>query len=114
MNRRELLSKIGLAAMLPMAAVSGMAIEPKVPEGQWLLNGMPICPECHMAMDQSRLRSENGQVLIHHPKGHPDWHEWKCKNAGKTFVIPTVGLQEYRGKLFTSRDGRIIDDPEKG
>lgn len=99
MNRRELLSKIGLAALLPVAAVSGMAIEPKAPEGEWYLNGMPTCPECGMVIDQSRLRSENGQILIQHPKELWDGREWPCKNAGKTYAVPTVRLAEYHGKV---------------
>jgi hypothetical protein len=101
-NRRELLSKIGLAALLPVAAVSGMAIEPETPEGEWYLNGMPICPECGMCMDQRRLRAENGGILIQHPDTFyigDEQRKWPCKNAGKTFTVPTVSLAEYHGKV---------------
>ena len=99
MNRRELLSKLGLVALLPVTAYSGMTSEPKESDGEWYLTGMPTCPNCGMVMDQSRLRAENGQILIRHPSTMWDGKKWPCKNAGKTFAIPIVRLEEYRGKV---------------
>jgi hypothetical protein len=101
-NRRELLSKIGLAALLPVAVASGMATEPKVPDGEWYLNGAPVCPDCGMMMNTWHLVGENGEVVIRHPKEFhvgDDSRDWKCKNAGKTFSISRAKLPEYHGKV---------------
>ena len=107
MQRRDLLRKIGLGAILAPAVIPAMmqaaAEEPKPNTGEWYVGGGPQCPECGMTMDCSWRSEDKKRVVFMHPAAHSNGEggltPWSCKNAGRKFYYPTQQLEEYRGAM---------------
>ena len=102
MKRRELFSKLfGVAATGAMTATGLSALESKPASGEWYISGMPICPECGMAMDTSPREENGNRRVFMHPEyiGGEQQKRWPCKNAGRKFYLPTSQLVEYEGEM---------------
>jgi hypothetical protein len=101
MNRREVLTKLGLSALLaPLAALPAIAVdEPKPEVGEWHFDSGPHCPECRRTFITER--DNDGVTFFTHDSEHYDYATeqmvpYSCKNAGKTFRYPILKCEEYR------------------